>query len=187
QQSNIFSDFTVEAPMETVRATVLGAGMQTTEISGATIQIEPSKLPLKNIPIMKHDFKKQIENGIATLPKTFEQAKRIFDTAQTESNFALSLTNIPHVKFNDIQRLATLIKQLMDERNHPSLPIILVVESDLATVLGQSFIAVGVEQRVICIDQIHVDTGDYIDIGRALKSDVVPVIVKTLTFHSSEQ
>lgn len=187
EQSEIFDAFTVEAPLETVRATVLGAGMQTTEISGATIQIDSSKLPLKNIPIMKHDFQQQLEQGVKTLPKTFEQAKRIFDTVQTESNFALSLTNIPYVKFNEIQILAENIKSLMNERNYPSSPIILVVESDVAKVLGQSLIAMGVEQPVICIDQIHVDTGDYIDIGRALKSNVVPVIVKTLTFHSSTQ
>ncbi|MBO1001454.1 ethanolamine ammonia-lyase reactivating factor EutA [Pseudogracilibacillus auburnensis] len=187
QQSSIYEKFIVEAPMETVRATVLGAGTQTTEISGATIEIDPSKLPLKNIPIIKHDFHEQIENGISTLEKTFQQARRIYDTAYVENNFALSLTNIPLVKFNDIQRIANEIKRLMNERNHPDLPIILVVESDLAKVLGQSLIAIGVQQPVISIDQIHVDTGDYIDIGKALKTDVVPVIVKTLTFHSSEQ
>ena len=187
QRSTIFEDFIVEPPLETVRATVLGAGMQTTEISGATIQIDSSKLPLKNVPIINHDFQQQMEKGLQLLPKTFEQAKRIFDTVQTESNFALSLTNIPYVKFREIQLLAELIKKLMDERNHPTLPIILVVESDIAKVLGQSLIAMDVQQPVICIDQIHVETGDYIDIGKALKSDVVPVVVKTLTFHSSNQ
>ena len=67
------------------------------------------------------------------------------------------------------------------------MPIILVVESDIAKVLGQSLIAMDVQQPVICIDQIHVETGDYIDIGEALKSDVGPVVVKTLRFHSSNQ
>lgn len=187
-EENIVSEpYKVEPPLETVRATVLGAGMQTTEISGATIQIDPSELPLKNVPIMKHDFQQNLEQGVKTLSKTFEQAKRIFDTEQTESNFALSLTNIPYVKFNEIQTLAHNIKQLMNERNYPLSPIILIVESDVAKALGQSLIAMGVEQPVICIDQIHVDTGDYIDIGKALKSNVVPVIVKTLTFHSAAE
>lgn len=185
QQSAIFRDFDIEEPMETVRATVLGAGMQTTEISGATIQIDATELPLKNIPIIKHDFYQQLRAGLNQLSQTFQQASTLYDAANEGNNFALSLSGIPYISFNEVQVLAQEIKRLMDERTNPQLPIILVVETDVAKVLGQSLIAMGVEQPVICIDQIQVDTGDYIDIGRALQSNVVPVIVKTLTFHSA--
>ncbi len=37
-------------PQETSRATVTGAGTQTTEISGATIQVNADVLPLKKCP-----------------------------------------------------------------------------------------------------------------------------------------
>lgn len=187
QESVIYQDFMIEEPAETVRATVLGAGMQTTEISGATIQIDASKLPLKNIPIMKHDFNQQLQAGLEALPQTIQQARTLYDATNEGSNFALSLSSIPFIGFTEVQALATTIKRLMDERTNPHLPIILVVETDVAKVLGQTLIAMGTEQAVICIDQIKVETGDYIDIGKALQSNVVPVIVKTLTFHSIAQ
>lgn len=187
EQSMIAERFVVEEPLETVRATVLGVGMQTTEISGATIQIDASKLPLKNVPIIKQDFHQQLETGLTALPHTFQQANVLYDATNEGSNFALSLSGIPYIGFTEIQKLASEIKRLMDGRTNPQLPIILVVETDVAKVLGQSLIAMGAKQPVICIDQIQVDTGDYIDIGKALRSNVVPVIVKTLTFHSAAQ
>lgn len=39
--------------IETIRATVVGAGTHTTEVSGSTIHYEQGTLPLKNVPILK--------------------------------------------------------------------------------------------------------------------------------------
>jgi len=50
QRNATLQEFLWMEPVETVRATVLGAGTQTTEISGATIQVAPDELPLKNLP-----------------------------------------------------------------------------------------------------------------------------------------
>ena len=87
--------------------------------------------------------------------------------------------------FRDIQKLAAAIIQVMEQRPDPEQPIVLILQTDHAKVLGQTLIAMQVRQSVICIDQITVEHGDYMDIGRALESGVVPVVVKTLTFHSS--
>lgn len=172
-------------PKETVRATVLGAGTQTTEISGATIQIEQEELPLKNIPIFKQSFHDVFEEGISNLDHAFEQAIKLYDASLEGQNFALYLSEMPHIGFAQITKLAETINILMKKRIDPSQPMILILESDIAKVLGQSLQAMQVPQSVVCIDQIKVDNGDYIDIGRILNSGVVPVVVKTLTFHSS--
>ena len=39
-------------PLETVRATVMGAGAQSTDVSGATIEIDGAVLLLKNVPVL---------------------------------------------------------------------------------------------------------------------------------------
>ncbi len=39
--------------METIRATVVGAGSHTTEVSGSTITYTSEKFPLKNLPVLK--------------------------------------------------------------------------------------------------------------------------------------
>ena len=38
---------------ETIRATVVGAGTHTTNVSGSTISYTSGKLPIKNIPVLK--------------------------------------------------------------------------------------------------------------------------------------
>ena len=38
---------------ETIRATVVGAGTHTTDVSGSTISYAREKLPIKNIPVLK--------------------------------------------------------------------------------------------------------------------------------------
>lgn len=179
-------EYQEEAPLETVRATVFGAGMQTTEISGATIEIDAAELPLKNIPIMKHHFQQQLTAGLQQLPQTFEQAMALFDAGREGINFALSLSGLPYIGFDGVQSLAGEIKRLMETRPNPDLPIILILETDVGKVLGQSLIALGVTQAIVCVDQVKVDTGDYIDIGNVLQYGVVPVVVKTLTFHAAQ-
>ncbi|MDQ0862031.1 ethanolamine ammonia-lyase reactivating factor EutA [Bacillus sp. V2I10] len=172
-------------PEETVRATVLGAGTQTTEISGATIQVTSDELPVKNIPVYKFSFKEGLESGFAQFEQSFKEAIDIYDSFQEGQNFVLYLADLPYMGFKDIQTLAKEIVNVMELRHDPEQPILLVVQTDHAKVLGQTLHAMNARQSVICIDQINVDHGDYMDIGRALQSEVVPVVVKTLTFHSS--
>ncbi|MCM3691945.1 ethanolamine ammonia-lyase reactivating factor EutA [Neobacillus niacini] len=177
--------FTWLEPVETVRATVLGAGTQTTEISGATIQVARNELPLKNVPVYHYTFGMNLQNGLENFEEAVKHAINMYDVRREGQNIALYLSELPYMKFRDIQKLAAAIIQVMEKRFDPNLPIVLVVQTDHAKVLGQTLLAMNVKQSVICIDQINVEQGDYLDIGRSLESGVVPVVVKTLTFHSS--
>ena len=50
-----------------------------------------------------------------------------------------------------------------------SIPLILVVENDIGKVLGNALnVALHREKPVVCIDGIHAQGGDYIDIGEPL-------------------
>lgn len=185
QQNTDLQSFEWMEPEETVRATVLGAGTQTTEISGATIQVAPEELPLKNLPVFHFSFHSNLQQGLHAFPKAIRTAIDMFDAAKEGQNFALYIADLPYMGFRDIRQLAEAILQAMEQRPIPDQPIVLVLQSDHAKVLGQTLLAMNVQQSVICIDQIRVEHGDYLDIGRALDSGVVPVVVKTLTFHSS--
>ncbi|MDJ0332573.1 ethanolamine ammonia-lyase reactivating factor EutA [Planococcus sp. S3-L1] len=185
QNDERLQGFTWLEPIETVRATVLGAGMQTTEISGATIQVSPTDLPMKNVPVYHFSFDQSFQIGAERLEKKITEAINMFDAYHEGQNFALYISQLPHMSFRAIQQLAADIIQMMERRPNPDLPIVLILQTDHARVLGQTLMALNVRQSVICIDQIVVEHGDYIDIGRVLESGVVPVVVKTLTFHSS--
>lgn len=94
------------------------------------------------------------------------------------------LSGLPYVGFRDIQQLAKGLLEAVKQKNKRDQPLIIVLESDHAKVLGQTLVAQDSSQSIICIDQIKVEHGDYLDIGQLLQTSVVPVVVKTLTFHS---
>lgn len=185
QRNERLQSFGWHEPIETVRATVLGAGTQTTEISGATIQVSPHDLPIKNVPVYNFNFQSDLQTGLEKFDEEIGKAIDMYDATREGQNFALYISNLPYMGFRDIQKLSEVIIQVMEKRPKPLLPIVLVLQTDHAKVIGQTLLAMGVRQSVICIDQVKVDQGDYMDIGKTLDSGVVPVVVKTLTFHSS--
>jgi ethanolamine utilization protein EutA len=170
-------------PVETVRATVLGAGTQTTEISGATIHADSSDLPIRNLPVYEFDFDNNLFEGLKRLPTAFQNAVDLYDSQREGQNFSLYLTNLPYLGFRDVQQLAGGILDSIKAKPNPKQPLVIVLESDHAKVLGQTLQVQNPTQSIICIDQIRVDQGDYIDIGHLLQTNVVPVVIKTLTFH----
>lgn len=174
-------------PVETVRATVLGAGMQTTDISGSTIQVDPLMLPLRNLPIYKvflqADFFRE-EKLLHVLEDSIKQTLHLYDPQQEGNRFALYVAGLFQLGFYDIQRMADALIESYEKFVNPDVPIIIVLENDYAKVLGQTLLMKQLSRPFLCIDQIHVEHGDYIDIGRILKSEVVPVVVKTLAFHT---
>jgi ethanolamine utilization protein EutA len=169
-------------PIETLRATVLGAGTQTTHISGATIQVDPVRLPMKNLPVHQIDMKLSLEHGFVKVKDAIQQAAQIYDPALEGRNFALYITRLPFVRFRDVQELATWLIEGYKLLSYQSNPIVIVLQDDLAKVLGQTLQTLQSTRDVICIDQILVEQGDYLDIGNKLQSEVVPVVIKTLAF-----
>lgn len=171
-------------PQETVRATVLGAGTQTTEISGATIQVNRQTLPLKNVPVHQISLEQETQGMREKVLQGMAVASELYDPQREGQNFAVYLSDMPYVRFRDIQEVAASLLEGLGQRPHTAQPLVVVTERDVAKVLGQSLLAMEAKRDILCIDQIRVDNGDYLDIGRMLHSGVVPVVVKTLAFHS---
>lgn len=184
KNSSELSEWEWVVPEETVRATVLGAGTQTTEISGATIQVDPSQLPLKNLPVYQFSFENDIDEGIKRIPNAIKDAVNIYDPQLEGINFALYLTDIPYLSFKNVQNIASALLVSTREKPNQNQPLVVVLQSDHAKVLGQTISFQNPQQPIICIDQIIVEHGDYLDIGNVLQTEVVPVVVKTLTFHT---
>ncbi|MDQ0338733.1 ethanolamine utilization protein EutA [Caldalkalibacillus uzonensis] len=171
-------------PQETVRATVLGAGIETTEISGSTIQVDDSRLPLKNIPVFHVDLAYNLQEGEVKIRQAVERAIQIYDSNLEGQNFALYLTQLPVLTYSQVQQLAQWIVKAYQLQPNQHEPMIVIVDGDFAKVVGQTMKMIHNKRDVVCIDQIRVEHGDYVDIGRKLRSDVVPVVVKTLAFQA---
>ena len=159
---------------ETIRATVVGAGTHTTEISGSTILYSEEILPLKNIPVLK------LTSGDEENLKTALQQKiEWYKTENSIKELAIAFKGEMTPTFERIKKYADGIIKSTGEIS----PIIVVTENDIAKVLGQSLRS-RTDKPLICIDGISLANGDYIDIGNPVADGtVVPVVIKTLVFN----
>ncbi|MGJ7913010.1 ethanolamine ammonia-lyase reactivating factor EutA [Neobacillus sp. LXY-1] len=165
---------------QTSRATVIGAGMQTTRISGSTISIQPNRLPLRNIPVMKIVLLEDFEQQLKTV---FLQGRELYG-GQNEVPFAISISGPTYFSYKTLKKLAEAIGTLYPQWFPDATILAVVCETDIAKALGQALRLHTSSSNlgVICIDQIVVEHGDYIDIGETLHDSMVPVVVKTLAF-----
>ncbi|TGA99873.1 ethanolamine utilization protein [Sporolactobacillus shoreae] len=162
-------------PKEKIRATVVGAGTHSIKLSGSTILFEEDILPIKNIPIVK------VFNGGSEDIDFMDQSIREKISLYTDEDVAIAFRGPKSPRYLQIKKMAESIVSVFEDRANP---IIIVVENDFAKALGQTIQdRVGNTKKVICIDNIKVDTGDYIDIGKPIEN-TVPVVIKTLIFKN---
>lgn len=171
---------------QTSRATVIGAGMQSTEISGATIFVASSRLPLRNLPIMLLELNNEQLRNSKYMCKHIKQAMtewaNYFPKDQ-ENNFAIHIRGISNCSYVELKELAQLLFSCYRKYFSHNRLLAVVCENDVAKALGQLLMIQSNGQvDIISIDQITVEHGDYIDIGETINQSVVPVVVKTLAF-----
>jgi len=168
---------------ETIRATVVGAGTHITRLSGSTIDYDASLLPMKNIPALK--LTPEEEDDPRSMGRAIRGKLQWFALDGRPHPVAICFTGPVSPGFTRILDMARAIVDATEPLTAEGLPIVVVTESDLAKVLGQSIRAVSHHAcGVICLDGIRVMAGDYIDIGApAAGGAVLPVVVKTLVFR----
>ena len=168
---------------ETIRATVVGAGTHATDLSGSTIFYRGIEFPLKNIPILK--LTREEEGGsAAALAAAIEEKLRWFADEGGLTQTALGLRGESSPSYDRVLELARGVAQGLSPLREKGYFPILVVEADMAKVLGQALAAL-VEGPLLSLDGVGVENGDYIDIGAPVAGGaVLPVVIKTLVFNS---
>ncbi len=174
-------------PEQTVRATVIGAGMQSTEISGSTVHLHPASLPLRNIPVIKLELEPApvytADFFRERVGQMMEFAYRLFGD-ESSPPFALAMNGLPYCSYATLQLLADQLAGCYHEWFGKSRLMVVVCENDMAKALGQALtIRCQGKPDIICIDQIKVEYGDYIDLGEPISEAMIPVVIKTLAFH----
>ncbi len=173
-------------PEQTVRATVIGAGMQSTEISGATTHLDAGLLPLRNLPVVQMELTPALLGHPDALNAALQDAMRhgasLYEP-DAAPPFVLALTGAQPIGYAELQRLSGAIAASY-RASFPDSPVIAVLsEGDIAKALGQSLASrLGESARVISIDQIKAGQGDYVDLGEPISDMTIPVVVKTLAF-----
>ena len=181
--SRLFTDFQKMEPGETIRATVVGAGTYTTTISGSTITYSGDIFPLKNIPVIKLDEELQEACFAGETEPVIRRIQWVLGQNDAE-RFILAMPGKRDPGYTEMKRAAAAIRQIMDRVQPPGEPILLVIESDIAKAMGQMIRQQpDLKRQVVAIDSIHVEDGEYVDMGKPMMNGmVIPVVVKTLIF-----
>lgn len=171
------------AGTETIRATVVGAGTYTTTISGSTIAYAEDLLPLKNLPAVCLNEREQAVCFSGQRGPLRERLSWFLGQSGAD-NVALALAGVPDPDYQMLKRLARCLAEEMDAALPPGMPVIILLEHDIAKALGLALREVlGGRRKVICLDGIQVQQGDYVDMGKPmLEGMVIPLVVKTLLF-----
>ena len=145
---------------ETIRATVIGAGCHSVQLSGSTVFHRNIRFPLKNLPV-------------AEVSQWNREAIRR-ELKKQDSSPVLALPGLESPAYS---RVVELAEELLAAGEGPHY---ICLEQDMAKALGQA-LAVRTERDVpiLCIDRIRVGEGTYLDIGAPV-GPAMPVVVKTL-------
>lgn len=139
---------------QTIRATVIGAGCHSTQLSGSTVFCQNVPLPVKNIPVVTEAGQEKHHDG----------------------SVFWALPGLVNPSYPRITALAEELAALPQ-------PIYLCLEQDMAKALGQALaLRLGRNASILCIDRVRVHPGDYLDVASPV-GPAFPVVVKTLVLQ----
>lgn len=184
RRSKIFDQKRVIKSAETIRATVVGAGSHTTDVSGSTITYISDVLPIKNVPVLKLASSDEKEDK-DTMREIIKDKVGWFTLENEVQQIALAINGEKSPSFARVVDYTEAIIGGMQESIEKNIPLLVVVREDMAKVLGQCLYAqLPKDYPFVCIDSVDVQNGDYIDIGNpVIEGSVLPVVVKTLVFN----
>ncbi|MHA1585215.1 MAG: ethanolamine ammonia-lyase reactivating factor EutA [Promethearchaeota archaeon] len=179
-------------PKNKIRATVIGAGAFSLSVSGSTCYYDDSiKFPLENIPIVpiELDYNKFFLDGYQNyFKKMIDQALQNFNLVEGVDEFAIYLKE--HVNQPSIVQLAQSIEKSFPNSMRGNKLIIIVLGEDGGKVLGLTIKRETlIKKNLLCLDELELKAGDWIDIGVPLNSGpkkAFPITKKSLVFNIKE-
>ena len=150
---------------EAIRATVIGAGCHSVQLSGSTVFYQNVSFPLKNIPAV-----------VGENPDTPEQIRKSLQKTDEDRSF-LVIPGFAAPSYGQVKALAKTIAEGFGDR-----PVLVCVGADMAKALGHCLRLLLPDNRpCLCIDGLSVDTGSYLDVGQPV-GPALRVVIKSLVF-----
>ena len=168
----------VLTPAETIRATVIGAGLHSVRLSGSTVRCGDEGLfPLKNLPVFC-PAKELLED-----PAALAEQLRWFLRQNDASRAVLFLEGSPRPGYAALKALAHSLARALDAALPPGEPILLLAYHDIGKALGQLVASQAPGRASISLDGLRAGPDDFLDFGKPVMNGLaVPVAVKTLIF-----
>jgi len=174
------AEFEVLRPVESIRATCIGASQYSVQVSGDTLFLsDPALLPLRDLAAVAVRPEAPKAAAIAD-----EIRRGITRLDREDGRFALAVRWRHGPAYPALRELCAGIADGTRDLLGATSPLVVVLDADLAGIVGQMLRdELGVRAPVICVDQIALSDLDFIDIGEVVREKaVVPVVVKSLVF-----
>jgi ethanolamine utilization protein EutA len=161
-------------PPNPIRATVIGAGAHSLQLSGSTVAISNSELPIRNLQIVR----------VANVDQ-LTIAMQVHDLDWSQQTAAIYLRELPRLGYVELKKLAQ--KLAIEFKLAEAVgPLVVLMQQDMAAALGQLLITELPLADLIVLDGIATEDGDYIDIGAPMAGgQFVPVVIKEFIFAPS--
>jgi ethanolamine utilization protein EutA (predicted chaperonin) len=180
----------LEAPIEGIRATVVGASQYTIQLSGSTIYVSPlDALPLRNVPVIAPALPLDgdvIDPG--AVAREIQAMLKRLDLGSGETPVALFVPWQGSATFRRLDAFCRgAVEGLRDSlaKNHP---LILAGDGDVGGLIGIHLREeMKIANAIVSIDGLELKEFDFIDIGAMLDaSGAVPVVIKSLLFPGAD-
>ena len=153
---------------ETIRATVIGAGCHSAQLSGSTVYAQNVEFPLKNLQVTT------VASHLQTQAETLRAA-----LATQEMPGVLALPGWESPTYHQVEQLADAIAQAVGEG-----ACRVALRFDMAKALGAALaLRLGTKREILCLDRLILPPDSYLDVGSPV-GPAFPVVIKTLVLDS---
>ena len=166
-------------PENGIRATVIGAGQFSIQVSGDTIWMDSNlKPPLRNIPVYSVPLD-WTELQPQSVHKTLSN---VMGRVDPQEICCLAFSRAPYFGYGIVYKLAEALAYSFKNLGRKQ-GLVLVFHENFGRAAGNTFSHFMPELPVLCVDEIDVGDLDYLDIGEPPPGDeFLPVVVKSLVF-----
>ena len=153
----------------TIRATVIGAGCHSTQLSGSTVFLQDVQLPLQNLPVAVISPQEQEREDLSSL------IRQRLESLEEWGVLALTGWNAP--SYHRVTALADAIAQAVGDR-----PCYIALQEDMAKALGHALaLRLPPGTPCLCVDRVQIPADSYLDVGRSV-GPAISLVVKTLIY-----
>ena len=150
----------------TIRATVIGAGCHSSQLSGSTVFLQNVQLPLQNLPVAVISVGEQ-EGKLSDL------IRQRMESLEEWGVLSLPGWNAP--SYARVTALADEIAKAVEDR-----PCYIALQEDMAKALGHALaLRLPPGTPCLCVDRVHIPADSYLDVGSPV-GPAISLVVKTL-------
>ena len=147
---------------ETIRATVIGAGCHSVQLSGSTVYGQNIPFPIKNIPA-----------AAGNNPESAEDVRAILAQVDEDRAF-LCVPGFFSPTYEQVKGLAKVIAEGFGEKE-----VLVCLANDCAKALGQCLrLLLPADRPCLCLDGLSLEPGSYLDVGEPV-GPAFAVVIKT--------